>query len=280
MTCDALEEIFRNKGVPEICQSDNGSPFQSEEMQDFSRRHGYRHIHITPEWPRANGMIERFNRSMKEAVQAAHLEGKSIQEAADQFVAMYRATPHTATGVSPFEAMHGGRRMKTSLPVIPMKDNRINREKEEAYKKKMAEKSGGKKHELKVSDTVMARQQKKNKLTPRFNPDKLTITEVKGSSVTASDGQFTTFRDASQFKPVKSEDENNELDSTTAGSQPHAPPTRDDLPAHIENPTDVADEEETNQPLDGGERLSETAADRPHRECRNRTNKRFANYQM
>ena len=278
MTCDALEDIFKDKGVPEICQSDNGSPFQSQEMLDFSRKHGYRHVHITPEWPRANGMIERFNRSMKEAVQAAHLEGKSIKEAADEFVAMYRATPHTATGVSPFEAMHGGRRMKTSLPVIPMKGNTIDREKEAEYKKKMAETSRGKKHELKVGDTVIARQKKENKLTPRFNPDKLTVTKVRGSSVSASDGQFTTFRDASQFKPVESEDEDNEPDSTMAGGRPQ--PTVDDLPAHNEIPVGTAGEEETNQSLDGGERLSEPAAARPHRECRNRTNARFADYQM
>ena len=41
MTCDALEDIFKDKGVPEICQSDNGSPFQSQEMLEFSRRHCY-----------------------------------------------------------------------------------------------------------------------------------------------------------------------------------------------------------------------------------------------
>ena len=112
MTTRAMEEIFRNKGVPELCQSDNGPPFQSKEMLEFSTKYGYKHTHITPEWPRANGMVERFNRSMKEAIQAAHLEGKGIQEATDEFLEMYRASPHTATGISPFEAMHGGRKMK------------------------------------------------------------------------------------------------------------------------------------------------------------------------
>ena len=79
MTMDAMEGIFRNKGVPEVCQSDNGPPFQSKEMSDFAKKHGYVHKHITPEWPRANGMVERFNRSMKEAIQAAVIEGKRFQ---------------------------------------------------------------------------------------------------------------------------------------------------------------------------------------------------------
>ena len=66
----AIEDIFRGQGRPEIVQSDNGSPFQSREMRKFSEEMGYQHKHITPEWPKANGMVERFNRSMKEAVQA------------------------------------------------------------------------------------------------------------------------------------------------------------------------------------------------------------------
>ncbi|CAB4026070.1 putative protein K02A2.6-like protein [Paramuricea clavata] len=62
-TIAAMEKIFTNKGVPAVCQSDNGSPFQSKEMEQFSQSSGYRHHHITPEWPRANGTVERFNRN-------------------------------------------------------------------------------------------------------------------------------------------------------------------------------------------------------------------------
>ena len=48
---------------------------------------------------------------MKEAVQSANIEGESLRSAAQNFIQMYQATPHTATGVSPHAAMHGGREM-------------------------------------------------------------------------------------------------------------------------------------------------------------------------
>ena len=61
----------------------------------------------------ANGMVERFNRSMEDAIQAGKLEGKPLRESAQEFVQCYRATPHSATGESPSTVMHGGRRMET-----------------------------------------------------------------------------------------------------------------------------------------------------------------------
>ena len=69
--------------------------------------------HITSEWPRANGTVERFNRCMKEAIQAGHVEGKPMRDAGTTFLQSYRASPHTTTKKSPFAAMHGGREMQT-----------------------------------------------------------------------------------------------------------------------------------------------------------------------
>ena len=53
-TMAAMQRIFTNKGVPAVCQSDNGPPFQFAEMEQFAQSSGYHHHHITPEWPRAN----------------------------------------------------------------------------------------------------------------------------------------------------------------------------------------------------------------------------------
>ena len=69
----AMGLIFDDKGVPFKCQSDNGSPFQSDELKKFARKEGFILKHITPEWPRANGEVERFNRSIKAAVQKGKL---------------------------------------------------------------------------------------------------------------------------------------------------------------------------------------------------------------
>ena len=65
-----LSQYLQTKMSPYLCQSDNGSPFQSEELKEFAKESGYYHHRVTPEWPGADGTVERFNRSMKEAVQS------------------------------------------------------------------------------------------------------------------------------------------------------------------------------------------------------------------
>ena len=87
----AMRSIFTDKGVPYVCQSDNGSPFHSEELKEFAKESGYYHHRVTPEWPGANGTVERFNRSVKEAVQSANIEGESLRSTAQNFIQMYRA---------------------------------------------------------------------------------------------------------------------------------------------------------------------------------------------
>ena len=144
---------------------------------------------------------------MKEAVQAAHLEGKGVREAAKEFLSVYRATPHSATNISPYAAMHGGRNMKTSLPMITPEGKTVDHAKEKKYKTKMANARGGEKHDLRIGDKVLMKQKKQDKLTPRYKPVELTVTGINGSSVTVTDGSTSKFQDASFFKRIESEDE-------------------------------------------------------------------------
>ncbi len=144
-------------------------------MSDFAEKCGYYHHHVTPEWPRANGMVEHFNHSMKESIQVGNLEGSSFQESAQSFIQMYWSTPHTTTGVSPHAAMHGGREMQTMLTTKEQKP-----------------------HNLCASDVVIVKQTKINKLTPTFNPTRLRIRVVNGSRITAReiDRTWTITHDA------------------------------------------------------------------------------------
>ena len=204
-TIAAMEKIFTNKGVPAVCQSDNGSPFQSKEMEQFAQSSGYRHHHITPEWPRANETVERFNRSMKEALRAATLEGESLRDASQRFLQMYRSTPHSATGVSPHAALYGGREMRTVLPLMTQTDHVIDRIRDHRYKAKM--RNGLRPHKLRVCDSVIVKQTKVSKRTPTFNPTPLSIIEFQGSRITAREinGTWTITRDASHFRKIASD---------------------------------------------------------------------------
>ena len=186
---------FANKGIPAVCQSDNGQPFQSADIKTFASKQGFMLKHITPEWPRANGTVERFNRCMKEAIQAGHVEGKPMRDSAMTFLQSYRASPHTTKKKSPFAAMHGGREMRTKLPTGMYCDDVIDWEQVERTKAKMISKDiNAKEHRLQVGDRVVVMQKKKNKLTTAFDPTPLTITSIKGSMITASKQGWTITR--------------------------------------------------------------------------------------
>ena len=46
-TIATMKSIFTDKCVPYVCQSDNGSPFQSEQLKEFAKGSGYYHHRVT-----------------------------------------------------------------------------------------------------------------------------------------------------------------------------------------------------------------------------------------
>ena len=51
-----------------------------------------------------------------------------------------------------------------------------------------------------IGDTVLVKQQKKNKLSTRFNPNIYTVKHVKGTMITATSGIHSITRNVSSFK--------------------------------------------------------------------------------
>ena len=58
-------------------RTDNGSKLVSKEMKDSLSELGKEHWYTTPLWPRANGEVERQNRSFLKAIRESHAEGKN-----------------------------------------------------------------------------------------------------------------------------------------------------------------------------------------------------------
>ncbi|KAI2660383.1 Transposon Ty3-G Gag-Pol polyprotein [Labeo rohita] len=98
--------------------SDNGTQFTSAEFSTFLRERDIRHIRTSLYHPAANGAVERFHRVLKSCIQSAVLEAKPWKPTVTEFLQVYRATPHSATGLSPFELLNG-RKMRTRLNVLP-----------------------------------------------------------------------------------------------------------------------------------------------------------------
>ena len=112
-----LDRQFSRYGVPSTLRSDNGPNLVSAEMEEYLDEMGIKHRLTTPLWPRANGEVERQNRSLLKAMRVAHAEGRDWRLELNKFLLAYRSTPHTTTGRSPAELLYG-RKMSTKLPEV------------------------------------------------------------------------------------------------------------------------------------------------------------------
>ena len=113
---NCLEKLFTSHGIPETLRTDNGSNLVNHEMEEFLDELEIKHKRtINPLWPRANGEVERQNKSLLKAMLVGHTEGKPWQRELQKYQLAYRSTPHTTTGVSPAELLYG-RRIGTKMP--------------------------------------------------------------------------------------------------------------------------------------------------------------------
>ena len=103
-----LEQLFCREGIPLELVSDNGSAFRSTQLHKFLDELGVRQVFSSPYSPQSCGMVERLNRTIKEAIQSARLAREPRAGFLRRFLAEYRTTVHPATGETPFLLMRGG----------------------------------------------------------------------------------------------------------------------------------------------------------------------------
>ena len=116
-TLQVLRSLFARYGIPEQLVSDNGPQFVSEEFETFMKQNGIKHIKCSPYHPSSNGQAERFVLTFKQAVQAGEREGKPLDQRLENFLIMYRVTPHATTGETPCK-LFLGRDLRTHLHLI------------------------------------------------------------------------------------------------------------------------------------------------------------------
>ena len=115
---DELFTIFSRVGVPANLLSDQGTNFTSKLMEEVCQLLGIKKLKTTPYHPQANGLVERFNGTLK-----AMLKKLSADEpdAWDRYLPYllfaYREVPQASTGFSPFELLYG-RQVRGPLDVL------------------------------------------------------------------------------------------------------------------------------------------------------------------
>lgn len=189
--------MFGRWGFPEVVRTDNGRQFSGTEFQRYLTTNGIQWISTTPLWPQANGEVERQNRTLLKCLKIATLEKRNMQEELQKFLMAYRSTPHSATGVTPFEAMTG-RKMRTKLPGLRVcqpsrsegRQDEVLRDKDALSKIKRKEyadeRRGAVCSDLEVGDRVLVPvpEKSRDKLAPNFEPDPYIVVRKTGSDVT------------------------------------------------------------------------------------------------
>jgi hypothetical protein len=63
-----LHKILSLFGIPVRLKSDNGPPFNTNEFESMCTFFGIKHQLITSYWPRADSVLERFNRNLNKVM--------------------------------------------------------------------------------------------------------------------------------------------------------------------------------------------------------------------
>ena len=207
-TIPKLDKILSSYGVPKIIRSDNGPPFNSTEFAKFATNIGFKHRKITPNWPEANGEVERFMRNLKKVIRTANVESRPYKQVLYRFLRSYRATPHSSTGVPPATALFG-RNINIGLPEIQISKSREEkkiRKKDETSKERIRQYAERRRHvkdiAIKPGDVVLRKQKISTKSDTPYEKQPYMIMKKKGDMLEATDGQKTLTRNISQFKPI------------------------------------------------------------------------------
>ena len=75
-----FDKVFSSRGIPKNLKTDNGTPFQNSEFRNFANGVGFKNQRITPYWPEANGVAERFMGTIGKVCKCAQLDGKSWKQ--------------------------------------------------------------------------------------------------------------------------------------------------------------------------------------------------------
>ena len=133
---------------------------------------------------------------IKETVRIAALQGRPIREEVRGGIRAYRATEHPSTGESPHKMMFG-RELRGKFPEARMKRAQQDGDKIRKWgrdkKEKMKAYADKRRHtapmNIKVSDLVLAKQERKNSLTSIYDPVPMVVIGVTGDTIKAKNSE-------------------------------------------------------------------------------------------
>ena len=105
---DALMGVFSRVGFPNEILTDCGANFVSKVMQDFYQLLKIKSIKTSPYHPQTDGMVERFNSTLKSMLRKVMQKfDNQWDKAVPYLLFAYREVPNETTGYSSFEMIYG-----------------------------------------------------------------------------------------------------------------------------------------------------------------------------
>ena len=105
---NCLIEVTARIGVPQELLTDNGSNFMSKVMKKYCSMTGIKQIRSSPYHPQTDGMVERFNATLKRLLRKLTQNSEVEWDLCLSYVLWsYRRTIHKTTGFSPYQLLFG-----------------------------------------------------------------------------------------------------------------------------------------------------------------------------
>ena len=184
-------------------------------------------------------------RTLNKHIKASTAANRNWKAELPVFLRQYRGTPHSSSGVSPFEALTN-RKMNIGLPSPPhdvehfpvpvsVKVSRNHMSTRQRMSSYANQKRHTKPSDLQPGDHVLVKQKRENKLTPPFSPKPFIVTTKHGSMITAHRKNGTSIvRNSSHFRKLsgipprtmEDTDEDEPSDSDSKFPFVHVPPVR------------------------------------------------------
>ncbi|PFX18927.1 Transposon Ty3-G Gag-Pol polyprotein [Stylophora pistillata] len=187
-----LDKQFSRYGVPNTLRTDNGPNLVCTEMEEYLNEMGSEHRLTTPLWPRADGEVQRQNRSHLKTVRVAHAEKRDWRLELNKYLLAYHSTPHVTVGQSPAELLLG-RKLSTKLPEVtdleesedPGYQQARDRDSE---KKQVGADHADKRHQAAEKctgkgDFVLLEKRKENKFSPHYEKEPCQVIARHGDQV-------------------------------------------------------------------------------------------------
>ena len=113
-----LIQLFARVGIPEEILTDQGPNFLSSLLEELYCVLQIRRIQTTPYHPQTDGLVERFNGTLKSMLRKFVADSQNDWDTYLPHVLFaYREVPQESTGFSPFQLLYG-RRVRGPLDVL------------------------------------------------------------------------------------------------------------------------------------------------------------------